>query len=111
MQCQVVDGDGRDRLLFHVNGTVVECRGIRTSQEWKDMMQYAGRDVTLFHAQKFPNSAYPVSSCYTEIQDHHGGEIEAYFVSLVSDMYDTGHVLFEVVGSLKESWCSEIDGK
>ena len=34
-----------------------------------------------------------------------------YFVSLVSDMYDTGHVLFEVVGSLKESWCSEIDGK
>ena len=56
------------------------------------MMQYAGRDVTLFHAQKFPNSAYPVSSCYAEIQDHHDGEIEAYFVSLVSDMYDTGHV-------------------
>ena len=56
------------------------------------MMQYAGRDVTLFHAQTFPYSAYPVSSCYAEIQDHHDGEIEAYFVSLVSDMYDSGHV-------------------
>ena len=75
------------------------------------MMQYAGRDVTLFHAQKFPYLAYPVPSCYAVIQDHHRGEIEAYFVSLVSDMYDIGHVLFEVVGSLKESWCSEIDGK
>ena len=92
MQCQVVDGDGRDRLLFHVNGTVVECRGIRTSQEWKDMMQYAGRDVTLFHAQTFPNSASPVSSGFAVIEDHHDGEIEAYFVSLVSDMYDSGHV-------------------
>ena len=75
------------------------------------MMQDAGREVTLFHALKLPNLAYPVPSCYAEIQDHHRREIEAYFVSLVSDMYDTGHVLFEVVGSLKESWCSEIDGK
>ena len=58
----------------------------------ENMMQYAGRDVTLFHAQTFPYSAYPVSSCYAEIQDHHDGEIEAYFVSLVSDMYDSGHV-------------------
>ena len=55
--------------IFHVNGTVVECRGNRTSQEWKDMMQYAGRDVTLFHALKLPNLAYPVPSCYAEIQD------------------------------------------
>ena len=56
------------------------------------MMQYAGRDVTLFHAQTFPNSAYPESSCYAEIEDHQHGEIEAYFVSLVNDMYDNGHV-------------------
>ena len=65
---------------------------IQTSQEWKDMMQYAGQDVTLFQAEKFPNSACPVSCCYAEIQDHHDGKIEAYFVSLVSDMYDSGHV-------------------
>ena len=56
------------------------------------MMQYAGQDVTLFQAEKFPNSACPVSCCYAEIQDHHDGKIEAYFVSLVSDMYDSGHV-------------------
>ena len=59
-QSQVVDGDGRDgkRLLFHVNGTVVECRGRRASQEWIDMMQYAGQDVTLLYAQNYPNLAY-----------------------------------------------------
>ena len=112
-QSQVVDGDGSPgkRLLFHVNGTVVECLGSRASQEWKDMMQYAGQDVTLLYAQNYPNLAYPVPSCYAEIQDVHRKEIEADFVSLVSRMYDTGHVLFEVVGSLKESWCSENDGK
>ena len=75
------------------------------------MMQYAGQDVTLLYAQNYPNLAYPVPSCYAEIQDVHRKEIEADFVSLVSRMYDTGHVLFEVVGSLKESWCSENDGK
>ena len=64
--------------IFHVNGTVVECRGNRTSQEWKDMMQDAGREVTLFHALKLPNLAYPVPSCYAEIQDHHRRELEAY---------------------------------
>ena len=61
-----------------------------TRVERHDAICWSG--ITLFQAEKFPNSACPVSCCYAEIQDHHDGKIEAYFVSLVSDMYDSGHV-------------------
>ena len=109
-QREVVDGDGcaGRQLLFHVNGKVVECTGDPKSQDWQTMLQFAGRDVTLLHAQKFPNPDYPVPCGYAQIRDHHRAEIEAHFLRLVSDMFDAGHVEFGVVGTMK-SWCSEND--
>ena len=76
-QREVVDGDGcaGRQLLFHVNGKVVECRGDPKSQDWQTMLQFAGRDVTLLHAQKFPNPDYPVPCGYAQIRDHHRAKL------------------------------------
>ena len=111
-QSEVVDGDGRPgkKLLFHVNGKVVECRGDRLSQEWHEMLEFAGRDVTLPHAQKYPmTDLVPIR--YAEIPDHHRKRIEEYFVELVSCMYDTERVSFHNIGTLDKSWCSDNDGR
>ena len=70
------------------------------------MLEFAGRDVTLPHAQKYPmTDLVPIR--YAEIPDHHRKRIEAYFVELVSCMYDTERVSFHNIGTLDKSWCSD----